>query len=144
MGNERFIFWFWESPPTGWHPCKVKKHFHCLIICNLLNDSQTIRSMIHFSKLLLCVTLISGDWSNWSHFHFIMPVMPDKAAFVSPVLLCVQRYLGNSYFTALKAAPSGKEWTCIFIQTMTNKWAGFVLKTTPFNDSESTLSFERL
>ncbi len=32
MGNERFIFWFWESPTTGWHACKVKKHFHCLII----------------------------------------------------------------------------------------------------------------
>ncbi len=28
MGNERFIFWFWESPTTGWHACKVKKHFH--------------------------------------------------------------------------------------------------------------------
>ncbi len=33
MGNERFIFWFWESPTTGWHTCKVKEHFHCLIIC---------------------------------------------------------------------------------------------------------------
>ncbi len=33
MSNERFIFWFWESPTTGWHACKVKKHFHCLIIC---------------------------------------------------------------------------------------------------------------
>ncbi len=30
----------------------------------LLNDSQTIRSMIHFSKLLLCVTLICSDWSS--------------------------------------------------------------------------------
>ncbi len=25
------IFWFWESPTTGWHACKVKKHFHFLI-----------------------------------------------------------------------------------------------------------------
>ncbi len=113
MGNEGFIFWFWESPTTGWHAYKVKKHFHCLIICiyflpYLLNDSQTIRSMINFSKLLLCMMLI------WSHFHFIMPVMPDKAVFVSAVLLCVQRYLRNSCFTAL---PSGKEWICIFIQT---------------------------
>ncbi len=31
MGNERFIFWFWESPTTGLLACKVKKHFHCLI-----------------------------------------------------------------------------------------------------------------
>ncbi len=33
MGYERFIFWFWESQTTGWHACKVKKHFHFLIIC---------------------------------------------------------------------------------------------------------------
>ncbi len=31
MVYERFVFWFWESPTTGWHACKVKKHF--LIIC---------------------------------------------------------------------------------------------------------------
>ncbi len=43
--------WFWESPTTGWHACKVKKHFNFLIIClyftlfaqrlpnDLLNDS---------------------------------------------------------------------------------------------------------
>ncbi len=23
--------------------------------------------------------VICGDFSDWSHFHFIMPVMPDKA-----------------------------------------------------------------
>ncbi len=67
MGYERFIFWFWESPTTGWYACKVKKHFHFLIICiyflpYLLNDSQTIRSTIHFSKPLLYVMLICSDW----------------------------------------------------------------------------------
>ncbi len=45
----------------------------------LLNDSQ----MIHFSKPLLCVSLICGDWF---YFHLISPVMPDKAAFVRAVL----------------------------------------------------------
>ncbi len=59
---------------------RSKKHFHCLIICiyflpYLLNDSQTISLTIHFSKNLICVTLICGDWSDWSHFHFIMPVI---------------------------------------------------------------------
>ncbi len=63
--------------------------------------------LFHFSKPLLCVMLICGDWP---HFHFIMSVMPDKAAFVSAVLLCVRRYQGNPF-----------------------------LKTTRFNDSESTL-----
>ncbi len=52
----------------------------------LLNDSRTIHSMIHFSKPLLCVTLICGDWSDWFYFHSISPVMPDKAAFVRAVL----------------------------------------------------------
>ncbi len=65
MGYERFIFWFWESPTTGWHACKLKKHFHCLIICNYF-ILQTICSTIHFSKPLLCVMLICGDWSDWS------------------------------------------------------------------------------
>ncbi len=53
-----------------------------LFLPHLLNDSQTIRLMINFSEPLLCVMLICGDWSNWSQYHFIMPVMPDKAVFV--------------------------------------------------------------
>ncbi len=99
-------------------------NMHLSLPC-LLNDSQTIRSTIHFYKLLLCVTLICGDWSDWSHFDFITPVMPDKAGFVSPVLLCLQRYRGHRYFYTPKVAPSGKEWICIFIQT--NKGAGNML-----------------
>ncbi len=125
-----------------------KKH---LFLPYLLNDSQTIRSTVHFSKALLCVTLICCDWS---HRHLVSPVMPDKAVFVSAVLLCVQRYRGNRYFYEF-------EWICIFIQTNAKRpksarqyanvscWLhmkrlGFVLKTPRFNDSESTLSFERL
>ncbi len=110
LGHERFIFCFWESPTTGWHAWKVNKHFHCLIICiyflsYLHNDSQTIRSTIHFSESLLCMTLICSDWSDWWLVDFIMPVMSDKAAFVSAVMFWVQRYRGNCYFTAAKAAP---------------------------------------
>ncbi len=82
-----------------------------LFLPYLLMYSQTIHSKINFSKPLLCVMLICGDWSDW-----ITPVMPDKAAFVSTVLLCVQRYRGNRYFNS-KRAPTGKEWICIFIQT---------------------------
>ncbi len=59
-----------------------------LFLPYLLNDSQTIRSTVNFSKPLLWVMLICGDWS---HFHFILPVNPDKAVFVSAVLLSVQR-----------------------------------------------------
>ncbi len=74
-----------------------------LFLTYLLSDSQIIRLTIRFSKPRICMTLICGDLSDWSHFHFIMPViMPDKAAFVRFVLLCVQRYHGNSYFTLQK------------------------------------------
>ncbi len=113
---------FGGPPTTGWHACKVKKCVQCLIICihflpYLLNHSQTICATIHVSKPLLCVMLICCDWSNWSHFHFIMPVMPNKVAFVRAEQLCVQLYQGNRYFTAPKAAPSDKEFIYIFIQT---------------------------
>ncbi len=167
MDNERFIFWFWESPTTGWHACNVKKtlslsyNIH-LFWTYLLKDSQTIHSTIHFSKPILCVTLICGDWSDWSHFHFIMPVMPDKAAFVSAVLLCVQRYRGNSNFYHSKSSTWWQRMNLHFHSDQcenTNKWAGNMLmfhfdvnmkrlgirfkKMTRFNDSESTLSFKR-
>ncbi len=62
---------------------------------------QTIQLTMNFYKPLLCVMLICGN------FHCIMPVLPDKAVFVSAVLLCVQRYQGNLYFTPPK--PSGKD-----------------------------------
>ncbi len=47
-----------ESTTTDWQACKHKKHIKFLTICilfvpYLLNESQTIRSMIHFSKALL-------------------------------------------------------------------------------------------
>ncbi len=58
MGYERLIFWFWESPTTGWHArCMQGKkktltlsyNMH-LLVPYLLNDFQTIRLTIHFSK----------------------------------------------------------------------------------------------
>ncbi len=148
---------YFESPRTGWHAYKVKKHFHCLkmhlFLPYLLNDSQTIRSTLHFSKPLLCVTLICCDWS---HFHVITPVMPDKAVFV---MLCVQCYRGNRYFNSPKGhllaknefafsfRPTRKDQQVgsnmlMFHVDLNTKRLGLVLITTGFNDSESTLSFE--
>ncbi len=47
------------------------------------------------------------------HFHFILHVMSDKAAFVSGALLCVQRYRGNlALSTAPTAPPAGRELIC--------------------------------
>ncbi len=89
-----------------------QKHFHCLIICNYffyLTCSTIPKGYIFPNQE---EGLVCGDWSDWSHFHFIMPVMPDKSAFVSAVLLYVQRcptWMATLFFTTPKAAPSGKE-----------------------------------
>ncbi len=99
---------------------RSKNTFIVIICIYLPYDSQTIRLTIHLLPLL-CVMLICGDWS---HFHFIMPVMPDKAALKKCCF--VYSVTGETaIFTAPKAAPSGKELICIFIQT--NKWAGNML-----------------
>ncbi len=128
MSNVRFIFWFGSPQQQVDMHARSKKHFHCLIICiyfylTCSTTPKRFSSTIHFSKALLCVTLICGDWSDWSHFHFFMPVLPDKVVFVSTVLLCVQRYWGNRYFYRSKAAPSGKELIYIsFRPTRKDQW----------------------
>ncbi len=129
MGNERFIFGFWESPTTGWHTCKVKKclhltyNMHVFFLPYLLNDSQTNRLTIHFfqtsplhdANLQWLVLLVSFPFHHACNYF---------AVFVSAVLLCVQLYRGNCYFTAPKVAPSGKEWISISRPTLKRPQVG--------------------
>ncbi len=68
-----------------------------LFLPYLLNDSQTIRSTIHFSKPLLCVMLIYSDWSDW--------LISFKAE--SSAALCTAITGETAIFNAPKAAPSG-------------------------------------
>ncbi len=68
-----------------------------LFLPYLLNDSQTIRSTIHFSKPLLCVMLIYSDWSDW--------LISFKAE--SSAALCTAVTGETAIFNAPKAAPSG-------------------------------------
>ncbi len=70
-----------------------------LFLPYLLNDSQTIRSTLNFSNPLLCVVLI---WGDWSHFNFIMPVMPDKATFVERSAALCTALLGKPLFLPLQ------------------------------------------
>ncbi len=61
-----------------------------LFLPYLLKDSQTIHSTIHFSKPLLCVTLICGDWSDWSvsfPFHDVI----KKINFIIIYIRCMLR-----------------------------------------------------
>ncbi len=56
-----------------------------LFLAYLLNDSQTIHSMIHFSKLLLCVTLLCSDWSisfKAEHSVTLCTALPWKQLFI--------------------------------------------------------------
>ncbi len=112
MGNERFIFWFWESLTTGWHAFKVKKHFYCLIICiyflpYLLNDSQTIHSTIHFSKPLLCMTLICSDWSDWS-IEFLQCCFVYNVTRETAILLLQKQHLVAKNELAFSFRPTWK------------------------------------
>ncbi len=52
-----------------------------LFLPYLLNDSQTIHSTIHFSKLLLFVTLLCSDWSNSFQCCFVYSVTAETAIF---------------------------------------------------------------
>ncbi len=57
-----------------------------LFLPYLLNDSQTIHSTIHFSKPLLCVTLICSDWSilfKAEHSVTLCTALPGKQIFLS-------------------------------------------------------------
>ncbi len=85
---------------VGMH-ARSKNNMH-LFLPYLLNDSQTIRSMIHFSKPFLCVTLVCGDWSDWS--------ISFKAVFVivSSADLCTALPGKRLFFNAPKVAPSGR------------------------------------
>ncbi len=50
------------------------------------------------------------------HFHFILHIMSDKAAFVSGALFCVQRYRGN---LALSHSNSASRWQRIHLPSKT-------------------------
>ncbi len=131
IGYERFIFWFWESPNNRLTCMQGQNSFIVLwyaFICNFFSQrlpSDSLNDSIFQTHPLRDANL---RWLvDWSHFNFIIPVMPDKAAFVSAVLLCLQRCLGNSCFTAV---PSGKEWILYFHSDQrkkTNKSAGNIL-----------------
>ncbi len=88
MVYERFIFWFCESPKqVDMHArSKTLKCSYNMHLClpYLLNDSQTIHSTIHFSKPLLCVTLICGDWFRWLVIIWCTAVTRETAIFNAP------------------------------------------------------------
>ncbi len=49
----------------------------------------------------------------------------------------------TAIFNATKVTPSGNKWAGNMLMIHVDVKQGLVLKTTRFNDSESTLSFER-
>ncbi len=112
MGYESFVFW--EFPTTLFYYI-----YYMHLLHYLLNDSQTI----HFSKPLLCVTLICADWSI--SFKAELSVTLCTALPWKQIFVILQKVGGNMLMFHVDVKQ------------------GFVLKMTRFNDSESTLSFER-
>ncbi len=97
-----FFFFFFYMHAMSILTISMSYNMH-LFLPYLLKNSQTIHSTIHFSKPLLYMTLIYSNLLDWSHFHFIMPVMPDKTVFLSTVLLCVQLLPGKQPFYRSKS-----------------------------------------
>ncbi len=80
----------------------------------LYNDSQMIRVTIHFSKPLLCVMLICGDWSISCPFHNKSSIYERSAALFTAVtgktaiLLLQRRHLVAKNEFAFSSRPMQK------------------------------------
>ncbi len=122
MGYESSYFGF------GIHNNRLRcmqgqKTLHFLIIC--IYFYLICSQMIHFCKLLLCVTLLCSDWSisfKAEHSVTLCTVLPWKQSY-----------------------KSGNKWAGNMLMFHVDVKQGLVLKTTRFNvdsfdDSESTLS----
>ncbi len=91
--NEMCILWFMKSPTTGWHACKVKKHFHCLIICIYFylicsNDSRPLRDanrwwlvqLVNLISISLCLWCLIKQ-CLWVQCCFVYSVTGETAIF---------------------------------------------------------------
>ncbi len=97
----------------------LNKHEHCTF-----QNQNPVRVFLYH-----CISEGNRLFSenDGCHFHFILHVMSDKAAFVGGALLCVQRYCGNraelcfvysvTVETSLSptAPPAGRELICIYM-----------------------------
>ncbi len=121
------------SPTTGWHACKVKKHFHFLIIC------------IYF--YLICSTtpkrLIFPNPSSVWRYSALIGRFHLKQCLWAQCYFVYSVTVETAIFNATKVTPSGNKWAGNMLMIDVDVKQGLVLKTTRFNDSESTLSFER-
>ncbi len=129
MGNERFIFWFWESPTINRLTCMQGQKtlslsymhlFFTLFAQRLPNDS------FNYSFFQTPPLRDANLWwlVDWSHFHLISPVMPDKAVFVSSAVLCTV-LPGKQIFLLQKWHLVAKNEFAFSFRPMqkTNKWA---------------------
>ncbi len=73
--------------------------------CHWINEHCTFQSQ-NAAQMSLCECVsegnrLSSETCHW-HFHFILPIMPDKAAYMSAVLLCVQPLPEKPLYLLLK------------------------------------------
>ncbi len=77
-----------------------------LFLPYFLNNSQTIHSAIHFSKALLCVTLICCDWSIGLLYHLVSRVILIKQCLWVQCCFVYSVTGETAIFTAPKVAPT--------------------------------------
>ncbi len=120
-----------------------------LFLPYLLNDSQTIHSTIHFSKPLFLPLqkrhLVAKNELAFS-FRRIYPHSAEHSVFLTwcypqESVTVFEGWEGGwvQVFPGLRAQQVGGQ--CANVANANS--LGFILKMTNFNDSESTLSFER-
>ncbi len=138
MGYERFFGGVWSPQQQVVNACTVKKHFisyrHLFFLPHLLNDSQTSSLNYHFCPNPSFAWSYSAAIGHWS-----MSVFGD----CEQCWFLYSRYWGNASFNAPKAAPSGGNML-MFSYDVNMRRLKIRLRTTRFNDSESTLYFERI
>ncbi len=104
---------------------------HLFFLPHLLNDSQTIRSTNRFSKPLLCMELFCSDWSM-SVFVIVSSAGMCTAVTGKRLVLMLQKrhQVGGNML--------------MFHFGVNMRRLKIRLRTTRFNDSESTLYIERI
>ncbi len=88
----------WGGGTLGWGLHVSKSKPLLVFLYNSISDGNQL-----FSENFGC------------HFHFILHVMSDKAAFVRGALLCVQCYRETSLSPAPAALPAARELICIYM-----------------------------
>ncbi len=136
----------WESPTTGWLACKVKKHFHCLIICMflpyLLNDSFFQTPPLRHVNLQWLVRLVSFS-SHHACKAWLSSICERSAALCTalPRHLVSKKKFVVSFRPTRKDQQVGGQYANVSCWRQHETAWDLFLKMTRFNDSTLSLRY---